>query len=98
MDWKAVSCRQFTAELSALKFDGLQDLGGKTRNIGSIALRIQPIERRSNVARQLDEWAIAVIQVRRQDVDVDDLTRILAIPFLRRIFDGIVADRDDEIG
>ena len=50
-----------------------------------------------DVARQLDIRLVAVVEIGRQDVDVNDPAGFVGIPFRGPIFDGIIADSDNQI-
>ena len=41
---------------------------------------------------------VAVIEVGRQNVDMDEFAKVLSVPVRRRVFHRIVADGDDQIG
>ncbi len=50
-----------------------------------------------DIARELDERLVAVVEIGRQNVDVDDPALAVPIPFGRPVFHRIIADGDNQI-
>src|SRR5271156_5502628 len=80
MDWCAVASGCFLAQQQSFGADHFENFRGQRRFLRPPKLWRQSLQGLGYIAGQLDIGAIAIIEVRRQDVDMDDLALALVVP------------------
>ncbi len=97
MDRHAAASSCLLSQELTFRANHVEDYRRERRFLGPLNLRRQGLQGLSDIARQLDIGGIAVVEVRRQDVDVDDLAQALAVPKRWPIFDRIIPYGNDKV-
>src|SRR5260370_3404358 len=97
MDRHAAASSCLLSQELTFRANHVEDYRRERRFLGPLNLRRQGLQGLSDIARQLDIGGIAVVEVRRQDVDVDDLAQALAVPKRWPTFDRIIPYGNDKV-